>query len=276
MFKSLTLLSFLTISGALHAQRFFVELHGSWQQPIGGFSSQSSTGTQGGSTKRESETFNFGKGPGAGLAVGGLLGSRTGWEARVTRLLGAKNSATYSYVGEFGSNKDETALTCESWRVEAALRFYLGEGGGWYMAIGPSVAVGTRLSEESKSLETDYFPFGPPTTTTSEQTVLYTGRMAWGAFGAVGYTHQGQGRLGWFAELNCTAQSWAPMRSEVTKYTVDGVDYLDDLDTSERETEFVESYTTNTDPDEPRKSVIMHLPMSSFGIRAGLRIALRN
>lgn len=276
MNKPVTLLSFLTLSGALHAQRFFVELHGSWQQPIGGYSSFSSTGNQGGSTERESETFNFGKGAGAGLVVGGLLGSRTGWEARVTRLLGAKNSATTSYVSEFGTDKDEISLTCESWRIEAAMRFHLGAVGGWYMAIGPSVAVGTRLRQENESNDTHYPPFGTPTTSISEQTVLYTGRLAWGAFGAVGYTHQGKGRMGWFAEMNCTAQSWAPMRSEVTKYTIDGIDYLDNLDTSERETEYVESYTTSNDPNEARKAVLMHLPMSSFGLRAGIRIALMN
>lgn len=79
-----------------------------------------------------------------------------------------------------------------------------------------------------------------------------------------------------FAELAMINQSWAPTKNIMTESKFKGVDQLGSMTTYQKETNYVDSYTETTTPDQnsPRQNTKQYLPMSSFGINIGIRIPL--
>ena len=77
-----------------------------------------------------------------------------------------------------------------------------------------------------------------------------------------------------YTEFGFIAQSWSPKKAELTKLTVNGVDKLPTLTASEKEVEFVDSYSYSNagpgNPSTPSKSLKMYVPLSSVGLNVGL------
>jgi hypothetical protein len=70
-------------------------------------------------------------------------------------------------------------------------------------------------------------------------------------------------------------QSYAPEKSEVTKYTVNGTNSLDKLTISEKEAGYYDSITLMVvETDKPRPLLKQKLPFGSAGLKIGLQINL--
>jgi hypothetical protein len=281
MSRFITSLSFgMGLASCAMAQDLFLEPFGTWQMPIGGISGSSYSRVSTQSTYRSTDQtvkLNFGNGPGAGLVFGGQLHGPLGWEARFTYMVDDGDEIEYNSSDAFSgySTASKTVFTTRFLRIEPALRLSAGDSTTqWYAAMGPSLVVFGNMTttDDYSRTQTGSFPYSTTEKTVSE----YTGRIGLGGFGAVGLLRQGPGRLGFFAEVSIHALSWAPMRSEITAYTVDGQDRLSQLTTAERETEYVDSYT-ETDAQalsQPSKSTKLYLPMTTFGARIGLHVLL--
>lgn len=269
------MLAAMSLSTAAQGQNLFVEAHGSWLLPLGGYpydaNYSSSTVSTGTTYTFSSVLSNYGKGIGGGLVFGGAFAPHLGWELRGTYVAGG----TSTVEGNTSSPSGAGSITMERCgryvKLEPALRVRTGDLHQWYAAFGPSMLVATVVKETTEAQGT--LAAGG---NSSREEAEFTGRTGWGAFGALGYAHQGSGPISFFLEVNATAVAWAPERYEITSLTVDGVDRTNSLTTHERVTEFVDEHSTTDpfDPDAPNKEPRTWLPMSTWGIRAGIRMPI--
>jgi hypothetical protein len=68
--------------------------------------------------------------------------------------------------------------------------------------------------------------------------------------------------------------NYSPKKGEVTKYTKNGEDILSSLSKSEREIEYVDHLSGNSNdfnPDETGKNLVLQFPFSSIGLSVGFR-----
>jgi hypothetical protein len=264
----------LCIPPGANAQNLFLEVHGTYQFPIGGiadYDESTSTTASGTTTTYNSVSRNYGKGPGGGFVLGGSLTQLLGWEARFTFITGGTTTVKYNSTSPSYTSAGEAGSFGRYVRFEPAIRIRTGDGAQcWYAAFGPSLAL------FPKAINTYEYNTQGPTPISSRSVFEQSGSVGWGGFGALGYSSQRPGKVGYFAELNCTAQSWAPAKAEVTEYTVNGEDRLGTLSTAGRELEYVNGYTDtgDTNPDAPSKALKEYLPMSTWGIRAGIRFTI--
>lgn len=261
-----------------HCQNLFVEAHGDLLFPLGGdpyASNYARSSTDGGTTAyHKSVLTNYGKGAGGGLVLGGSFAAHLGWEVRGSYVAGRKTTLKSSSSGGGGNADQVIDLYGRYALIQPAIRIRSGDLHQWYACFGPSMLIAPKVHEEY-TMDAS-LPGGGGTH--GEEEADYSGGWGWGAFGALGFAHQGSGHIGYFMELGATAIAWAPDRYEITSLVVDGVDRLNELSTRDRITEFVDEYTetlnTTPDPGEPNKEVRTWLPMSTWGVRAGIRMTI--
>ncbi len=106
-------------------------------------------------------------------------------------------------------------------------------------------------------------------------TQLYNGGFALGLNATLGANYKINKHVSFFAEINSTNLSYAPTKSEITEYKVGGIDNLSNLPNSVKYTEYVESYTMDSnapyDKNLARKDLIKSYPFSSVGFNIGLQ-----
>ncbi len=161
-------------------------------------------------------------------------------------------------------------------RISPSVIIAVGEG-----AIQPYAKAGLAFGTMGRLTEIDSYSNGYDN---FETTTVSEGGLAIGFCSAAGIKTQGgslsffgeneeNNKMTFFAEIAMINQTWAPTKSIVTKFTVNKTDQLSTLTLYEKETDFVDSYTEATAPDlnAVRQSTKNYLPMSSFGIYAGVR-----
>jgi hypothetical protein len=158
-------------------------------------------------------------------------------------------------------------------RIIPAMRFSAGNGAiKPYARIGLVIGVANKTKGYSNMAGSDYMGVS----TVMKYEYKRTGGISLGFAGALGANYKLNDLLGIFAEVSIITQSWAPKKSELTEFTINGEDKFSELTTSEIETEYENSYSfSSTDDDEnsPRKSLKGSLPFSSIGLNLGLSFA---
>lgn len=131
-----------------------------------------------------------------------------------------------------------------------------------YVALGPNIATGTI---NSKSI----------IQTSDELHRVYTGPISIGSKAALGLRLT-NGRIGFYGQLTVIGLSFAPSRSEVVKYFSAGMDQLSYLPVRAKQTIYVESTTTTSNPDnlKPREELRVYFPLSSISFNIGFTIKL--
>jgi hypothetical protein len=213
---------------------------------------------------------SFGKGIQPGIIIGYMFNQNLGAELGISYLLGGKIVSTDEYHSVPYTWIEETTMSAKMLRFTPALKMTVGNGKiKAYMRAGLIIGAAGRIKSEYKyTSSSSYIEEGEAET---------TGDISLGFSGALGTDFMLSDNIGIFAEMGIITQSWAPKKSEITKFTMDGQDALDNLTTNDREVEFVESYSfdsNNIDMDSPTQQLKMFFPFSSFGINVGLRIAL--
>lgn len=106
-------------------------------------------------------------------------------------------------------------------------------------------------------------------------TKLYNGGFALGLNATLGTNYKIYKHVSLFVEINSTNLSYAPTKSEITEYKVDGIDNLSNLPNSVKFTEYVESYTMESkapyDKNVAGKDLIKSYPFSSVGFNIGVQ-----
>ena len=105
-----------------------------------------------------------------------------------------------------------------------------------------------------------------------------SGGMAFGLSSGVGVMLNRSDKMSFFGEINMVNLSYAPTKGKTTEAFYNEVNVLPYMTISEKEIEFVDSYTYNSSNAqtvlEPRKELKQKFPFGSFGVNVGLRINL--
>ena len=257
----------------LQAQGLYLGLGVGYGFPAGKQADVEQTSTTSGSvTTNEYTTKNLslGKGINAGLYVGYMFNKNLGAELGISYLIGGKTTINDKSTGNNSSSTDEYIYKGNMIRFTPALKMIIGENKlRPYMRIGMIVGIAGKLTDEYNYTNTT-----PGSTSSGQVITEYTGGISLGFHGGLGINYALSDKLSLFGELAGNYQNWAPKKSEITTYTQDGADQLPSMTTYQKETEFLDSFTTTSNspsnngvPDQQTK---FYLPFSSFGINIGI------
>jgi len=213
-------------------------------------------------TTREQINLSLGKGIMAEGSYGYMFGKNIGAEIGFSYLKGGKTESKFTYL----SGEIHNSLSAEMIRITPTI-IISGEGEKFrpYGKLGLVTGFGTVNLEENSNLAT----------VKELKTTKFRKGLAVGASAGLGIITTISGPFSFLCELNTVTLSYAPQMSEVTEFTRDGVNKMDELTLSQKETQFYDSMKFKTiNPDEPRPALKQKLPFGSIGIKVGLKIDL--
>jgi len=137
-----------------------------------------------------------------------------------------------------------------------------------YMRLGLNLGVLSNIIS-STTYTTDFEGF----VTNYEVTEKYTGGIAIGFNAAGGVDWQISDLITLFGEVDFNGISWAPTKSEITQYEVDGADQLSTLTENQKVTEYSKEVDLNQNiPDtDPNQALLYNYPFSNAGKRVGIK-----
>lgn len=217
------------------------------------------------STRRKG-SGSFGRGGEVNVFLGYTLNEMISTELGLGYFYGLNNKSIYVSQNQFNNFKSENTIRGRMIRINPVIRFNAGNGKMVpYIKAGAVIGVAGKLHNKSQFTDSD-----PSQSYTMDEEMVFSGRTSIGFTGALGIQFTLSEKIGFFSEIHMITQSWAPKRSEITKQTVNGMDMLPDLSTSEKETEYVDKYTESDDNDSPSKELKYFMPFSSIGLQIGL------
>jgi hypothetical protein len=233
----------------------------------------------------ENVPFSLGKGMNFGASVGYMFNSHIGIDLGVNYLIGGKTESTSYYKntdiysnGTFvsESNSNESAYS-RMWRILPSIVLTPGfEKFNPYAKVGIVMGFGSFYSE-SQSESNSTGPIGPSPYSNSSKT-KYNGGMAFGFNGTIGSSYLLSEKLSVFGEVSFIGMSYAPTKSVLTERTINGIDDLPNLSTYDKEVEYVDELTYDSNPpdgDEPQQWLKTSFPMSSMGLNFGVMFSFK-
>jgi len=190
------------------------------------------------------------------------ISSRLYLELDATYLIGKSINSTYTSPGNTQSQSSSSLF----YEISPLLR--VGLGGDKvkpYAAIGPVFGFGTITANNISSTS-------GTTINASEVERKYNGSSAIGAKSVVG-AELTQGRFIFYAQITMIAMSYAPSKSEYTKYTLNGTDQLSSLTINQKQSVYKSSVTeTNNppNPNQPSEELKFYLLFSNISMNVGV------
>ncbi len=210
---------------------------------------------------------SYGSGISIQAAVGGSISGALGYDVAFGYLVGKKYSEMYSYTtnGTLQSSNENEAYS-RSFQFAPSLSFTAGTGHVQpYTRFGPVVAV-TSMNVKT----TDYnIYYGYEIVDEYKMKA----NLSIGFTCALGVSYELSDKLHLFSEANFISLTYAPKERELTGYTVDGEDRMDDVEPSMRKVKYKDKITyTGEDwsPIQPREK----FTMGSIGIQVGVKFVL--
>jgi len=217
----------------------------------------------------EQVDISLGKGLNLGGALGYMFSSNFGAELGVSYLLGGKSTATETYNGSSSSDIYEYSISAKMFRINPSIILTTGsEGLSPYAKFGVIVGMG--------SIQMEYEYTDTEDGDVSIEKLKLDGGIALGLSAALGVNYKLSESMSLFGEINMVNMSYAPTKGEVTEATYNGANELPDYTTNEKLTDFVDSYSYNSQDNqsenEPDKELKQKMPFGSFGLNLGLHI----
>lgn len=211
----------------------------------------------------EQVNVSLGKGLNLGGAFGYMFNENIGAELGISYLLGGKSKAKDTYTG----GTTDYTLSSKMLRINPSLVIASGfENINPYAKFGLIICSGSIMYEYNDNDNGDI----------SLMKIKLNGGIGLGLSSGIGAMINISDNMSFFGELNMVNLSYAPTKGVLTEATYNGVDQLPSMTTSEKEIEFVDSYTyssSNPPADtQPSKELKQKLPFGSFGVNIGLRI----
>ena len=222
--------------------------------------------------------LSLGNGINFGINAGYLINKNIGFDLGINYQLGNEISGTINstYFDPLPSPQYEYSTFTESYKSNMLyitpsflLRTDL-EKFSPYTKLGLALGYGKIINKHSEEDNR----FGSSTSTKE-----FTGGLALGFEMSIGGTYTINDKLGVYAEAYYRNMTYSPKKATITSYTKDGEDYIDQLTTSFKETEFSKEVTENIDRNQfdfssPSKETLISFPYHSLGLKLGLRINL--
>ncbi len=263
----LILFGIIVFSTTLTAQGAYININAGYgfnmsSQNLDLFEFYNSSSTDNSSTE-EQVYVSLGKGLNFGGTFGYMFNKNIGAELSVSYLLGGESKAKDTYTG----GTTEYTLSAKMLRFNPSLVVASGlEKINPYAKFGLIIGSGSVL-------------YGINDKDGGDVSVLkfeLNGGLALGLNAAIGIAFNLNEKMSFFSELNMVNLSYAPEKGQVTEATFNGTDMLPELTTSEKEIEFVDSYTINYNnppaDSQPTKELKPKLPFGSIGINIGVKI----
>jgi hypothetical protein len=219
------------------------------------------------SVTSEQVNVSLGKGFSLGGAFGYMFNKNIGAELGVSYLIGGKSKAQNNYTND----KIDYTLSSKMLRINPSIVISSGfDGINPYAKFGLIIGSGSIMYEYNDNNDGNI-----------EITKMkMNGGLALGLSSSIGVLFNLNDKMSFFGELNMINLSYAPTKGEIIEATYNGTDELPKMTTSEKEIEFVDSYSSiinynNSSADsQPRQELKYMMPFGSFGINFGLKISL--
>jgi outer membrane protein W len=226
----------------------------------------------------EQAKINLGKGINFGAAFGYMFNDHIGAELGLGYFLGSKSSFTQELINEIDpSNVETTTLMGEIYANQFRINPSLVISTDFkdfvpYAKFGVILGMGTKVVETYSDKKYNQFDDN------IEQEFTSKGGIAFGVSASLGALYKINKKTGIYLELASTAMNYSPKTRELTAYTINGDNELNDyiyLQTSE--TEYVKDLTfSDTSEDDPTQTTLapqIKYPMSSFTLNLGIRFS---
>ena len=246
--------------------------HSTGETPIAIFPYPLYNGTENlaGDIEWEVVDVNLGKGFNFGETVGYMFNSRFGAELEVDYTLGAK---TETKVKALSGDYFKQSLTSNMVQFKPA--FVLSAGYSKlnpYVKLGGIVGLGKIKQEVQNKSGIDL----------NEVEAEAKGGVAFGYHAGIGISYGITSNLSLFGEVNMNSLSYTPTEGKLTKYTVNGVDELPTLNTSQKEYDYIEGNPyllafgggATIDPTKPLRSPKTSYNYNTIGINIGVKYSL--
>lgn len=235
------------------------------------------TGEHSNSGSSEQLRGTFGRGLALGLGVGYMFNPTLGFELKAEHQLSSSytSKSTYSSttVDFWGNSSDfNTSTNTVTGTMTKIIPSILLQGQGEkikpYAQAGAIFGFGKIEGSSEEIYNSDI----------DKSKYVMNGGLAIGINGEVGINYKLSEKLSLNMGLTFSALSYAPAKGELIEYSENGVDMLAGPTVSDREVEFVDelSYNSNTinDPNKPDKSLKMWFPYSNAGLNIGIKFSL--
>lgn len=245
----------------LFGQMLSIKLGGGYNWGTASFQQSSSTQINNNSYTYENVNVSLGRGTNIMLSTLYMFNKYWGTELGINYLAGANTTVSRkTFYEPENDNHSSTMLS-----IIPAITFTPG-----FKKINPYVKFGLIIGSGTYQTKEDWVgSFGK-----ANMTKLYNGSYALGFNADFGVTCIFYKNMSIFLELNSTNLSYAPTKSEIIEYKLDGVDNLSKVDNIVKFTEYVDSYIIDSkapyDINTPGKDLIKSYPFSSVGLNIGL------
>lgn len=210
------------------------------------------------------KTVSFGQGPSLRVAGGYQFNKSIAAELGFHGVL----SPEFNYTSVDGSLRNYEWKTKAQGPMYVVPAFVFSKGTEWriYGRAGIAFPVTNKMTQDLKQTSTTS---GSVTEMTFETEFFFKP----GLEGSLGVGHPLNQHLSIEAELSLISRNANVSRTELTKYTIDGLDGLPAFSTNQKVTEYSRDYEYTFPPSasEPAKAPTYAVPFSSFGVNVGVR-----
>jgi hypothetical protein len=216
---------------------------------------------------------NPGTGPVAAAYVGCMFTKNAGLELNVNCLIRSAAQLYGDYVGWGGAGIGYGGILHSSMlRFIPAMRLESGNG-RIHLYSRTGLVIGIPVFARLISI------------TAPSDTIISSmkGGLSWGFLQALGVRYECNARMSLSAEIWGLLESWAPHRSEIVKYSWNGMDQLQGMSKRDKETIYYDSYNTQLvkgygivvfPPDQPRPATKFYIPYSATGFSLGIHVKI--
>ncbi len=219
------------------------------------------------SNTNEAVNLSLGKGLNFGGAFGYMFNKNIGAELGISYLLGG--TTKFGNESNYAPGHSNYEQTVHSNMLRFIPSLVIASG---FEGINPYAKFGLLIGTGSIFFDGDLDADG----NIAVENWKYNGGFALGLNSAIGAIFTMNDNISIFGEIDMVNLSYAPTKGELTESTLNGVDQLPTMTTSEKEIEFVDSYTfesANPPSDsEPSKEIKFKMPYGSVGLNVGLKI----
>jgi len=264
---SLMALAIVLTATGLFAQGAYVSLNTGYSFSTGSQNIGTTSYINDGSNTNlyKNEDYSFGKGIHYGGAVGYMITKNIGAEIGLSYLTSDNTTFTSSLV----NGSTNVKFTSDMLRVIPSIVIASGmEGINPYARFGLIIGSGSIIEHDNLTLNPDNWL----------QSQKLNGGLAYGLGASVGVLFKLTNKISLFGELSMINMSYAPTKGEITAYSFNGIDRLSSLVNRDRLTDFVESFSENSNQTTaetvPGKSLKQKYPFDSVGLNIGLKYNL--
>ncbi len=258
----LILLVFTLFQIPVHAQGFYFSLDGGYGLKMFSDVASNTHDYSNNTYKRELVRYSFGQGLYPALTAGYFFKENLGFEVRFSYLLGSKIKT--NYINDDWDFAIENLGYARMININPSIVLMFGQS-----SIKPVFKAGMIFGAGNV--------FDEITIKSSSSVDFYkiktNGGVAFGFNTSLGILWKMNDHIYFTADWFIQQMQYSPKKSEIIEYTEDGRDKLDELDTSEKITLYVDKITDedNQSDNEPSKALKIVMPFGSMGLRFGLQ-----